>query len=84
MLKEFSAHKFPDAGPYVLLTYILNVCALNAFILFKKEYIFEKTRFGIDASNPRKSEASQDWFEQTYPKCDESNPGEAPYAYITG
>ena len=38
MLKEFSCHRISKRCPFVLLTHIINVCALNAYVLFKKKY----------------------------------------------
>ena len=38
MLKEYSMHRISRRWPFVLLSHIINVCCLNAFILFRKKH----------------------------------------------
>ena len=38
MLKQFSCHRISKRWPFVLLTHIINVCALNAYLLYRKKY----------------------------------------------
>ena len=38
MLKEFSCHRISKRWPFVLLTRIINVCTLNAYVLYQKKY----------------------------------------------
>ena len=38
MLKEFFRHRISKRWPFVLLTHVINVCALNAYLLYKKKY----------------------------------------------
>ena len=38
MLKEFSCHRISRRWPFVLLTHVLNVSALNAYLLYKKKF----------------------------------------------
>ena len=38
MLKEFSCHRITKTWPFVLLTYIINVCALNAYVLYQTKF----------------------------------------------
>ena len=38
MLKEFSCHRISKRWPFVLLTHIINVCALNAYVLYQKKF----------------------------------------------
>ena len=37
MLKEFSCHRISKRWPFVLLTHIINVYALNAYLLYQKK-----------------------------------------------
>ena len=37
MLKEFSCHRISKRRPFVVLTHIINVCALNAYVLYQKK-----------------------------------------------
>ena len=37
-LKEFSCHRISKRWPFVLLTRIINACALNAYVLYQKKY----------------------------------------------
>ena len=37
-LKEFSCHRISKRWPFVLLTRIINVCALNAYVLCQKKF----------------------------------------------
>ena len=39
MLKEFSCHGISIRWPFVLLTHIINVCALDAYVLYKKKFL---------------------------------------------
>ena len=39
MLKEFSCRRISKKWPFVLLTQIINVCALNAYLLYRKKRI---------------------------------------------
>ena len=39
MLKEFSCHRISRRWPFVLLTHVLNVSALNAYLLYKKKFL---------------------------------------------
>ena len=38
MLKEFSCHRISKRWPFVLLTHIINVCALNAYVLYQRKF----------------------------------------------
>ena len=38
MLKEFSCHRISKRWLFVLLTHIINVCALNAYVLCQKKF----------------------------------------------
>ena len=38
MLKEFSCYRISKRWPFVLLTHIINVCALNVYVLYQKKF----------------------------------------------
>ena len=38
MFKEFSCHRISKRWPFVLLTHIINVCALNTYVLYQKKF----------------------------------------------
>ena len=37
-LKEFSCHRISKRWPFVLLTHIIDVCALNAYVFYQKKF----------------------------------------------
>ena len=39
MLKEFSCLRISKRWPFVFLTHIINVCALNAIVLYQKKFL---------------------------------------------
>ena len=37
MLKEFFCHRISKRWPFVVLTHIINVCALNTYVIYQKK-----------------------------------------------